>query len=259
MRPTTIGCVALLVGLCSYATSAQAPAVGAGSAQQLDQLRQQVAALERRVKVLEETRAGGVVQSEAPAQARGPQGTKPGVAKPGAEEPLSPQTTAVRAPFVVQDADGHTIFKVDVVPSDKRALVQIGDPKGARVHLGPNALGGSTIGLYDKSSTPGVYLVNTPSRNYVSVVKGERASTILADDTISSAVVYNAKGIPTGTMQAGETGAGRLKISNANGDVRIDAGITADDVGWVRADGPGGGGLSSTPGVAHSWIRGLKK
>lgn len=260
--PITLGCVALLVALGTYSAHAQTAKPAADP--QLSQLRQQVATLERRIVELEKGK-GGVLQGTTTTDAARAKTLEERLASlERAQESKNAESSkagaqTVRAPFVVQDAAGKTIFKVDVVPGDNRALVQIGDPKGAHVHLGPNQLGGSTIGLYDKSNIPSVYLVNTPTKSYVSVVKGERASTIFVDDNISSAVVYNAKGSPAGTMQAGESGAGRLKISNANGEVRIDAGITADDVGWVRADGPGGGGLSSTPGVAHSWIRGLKK
>jgi hypothetical protein len=260
--PVTLGCAALLVALGTYSAHAQTAKPIADP--QLDQLRQQVATLERRIVELEKGK-GGVLQGATTTDAARAKTLEERLASlERAQESKNAESSkagaqTVRAPFVVQDAAGKTLFKVDVVPGDNRALVQIGDPKGAHVHLGPNQLGGSTIGLYDKSNIPSVYLVNTPTKSYVSVVKGDRASTIFVDDKISSAVVYNAQGIPAGTMQAGESGAGRLKISNANGEVRIDAGITADDVGWVRADGPGGGGVSTVPGVPHSWIKGLKK
>ncbi len=160
---------------------------------------------------------------------------------------------------MVQDSAGKTLFKVDVNPGSNRALVEIGDAKGARIHLGQNSGGGAGIALYDNTNTAGVYMTNTPTKNYVSVVTGERASTILADTNSSSAIIYNSAGLPAATLQAGAPGAGRLQISGPAGDVLIDLGITADNVGWVRTSGPGGGGISTTPGVPHSWIRGWKK
>ncbi|MEJ1965463.1 MAG: hypothetical protein WDO56_29545 [Gammaproteobacteria bacterium] len=250
--PVVLGCVVLIAALSPYSKAVYAEAEKPNALQQISQLQLQIVSLERRLADLEKAKGAGAMPGAAAGSTKAPD--KPG---PQSEKPSQPMS-AVRAPFVVQDERGNTIFRVEVAASGRPA-VEIGDVKGAHVHLGPNGTAGASIALYDASNNPGIYLVDGTNANYVSVTRGKRAATILADDTSSSATVYNNAGVPGATLQVAEAGAGRLKISNPAGNILIDLGITADDIGWVRTSGPGGGGVSTVPGVPASYIRGWKK
>lgn len=123
--PMTIGGAVLLAALVLYGASAHAQGANANPEQQLNRLRQQVAALEDRVKELEKI---SVLTA--------------------AQEP-DPQALKVKAPFEVVDARGKTLMKVEAVGGS--GSLTVGDP----------AAGSAIIGV--GRSGAGYLLANTPA------------------------------------------------------------------------------------------------
>lgn len=208
-----IGCSALLASFTATAGSqgitAQATVKPSDPARDIVTLRQQVLALEKRVAELEkeelekfkgddvaedaaakklEQRLAKLEGGQQTAKNDGKTGTKPGAA--GDDEAMT-----VRAPFVVLDKAGRTIFRVDTV--DDRATAVVGNPLGAQAVLGIDPAGNGSMRLFDAKRIPNVWLS----------AKAEGGDLLLTGNGSKNAV----------TLSIDRGGAGLVKVFNAAG------------------------------------------
>lgn len=258
-------------------------------------------ALERRLATLEKSAAD-----------RGARADSRSVDDGDGEESIS-----VRAPFVVHDRTGRTIFRVDTVDDD-RPITVIGNPLGTSAVIGIDPAGNSSIRLFNaqryasaklSSNDGGGYLTlanknkkealtlsvdqsgagrvkvfsaagravtglsSDASGGRVLVVDGKSGlnavtlstsadggmvnvyapeggsprASLIADGNSGSVNVYNSTGVAAAAMETGVGGSGRLVITDAAGDITVEAGTLPKGIGIVRT-GPGGDGPAGVVG-----------
>lgn len=153
----------------------------------------------------------------------------------------------VAAPFEVDDKDGKPIL---VVGLGAREL-EIRAPSGRPVLVaGMNNDGGTLLRTQDESGGSQVVLGVSPSKTPQVVVRRDgvrRGILYVNEDGLSQLQLMTKGEIPTVFLTQGQTGNGLLRLSNAGGDMRVEAGTTRNDRGTVQV-GPftacvGSGGL----------------
>lgn len=180
-----IGCAALLTTLAqpvahSQGIAALATVKPSDPARDIVTLRQQVVALEKRVAELEkeelekfkgddvaddaaakklEQRLAKLEGAQQTAKNDGKAGTKPDAA--GDDEPMT-----VRAPFVVLDKGGRTIFRVHTT-ADGRAVAVVGNQLGAAAVIGTDTEGNMALRLFDAQRQPSVWLAAKDEGGYL--------------------------------------------------------------------------------------------
>ena len=135
----------------------------------------------------------------------------------------------VRAPFVVHDKAGHTIFRVDTV-DDGRPLVVIGNPLSNTAAIGIDPLGNASLRLFDS--------------------KRQAAVSLSAKSDGGDLLLSNKANKPSVALSADANGAGRMKVYGAGG--RAVAALATDEHGGrvLVVDGKSGfstATLSTTP------------
>ncbi len=255
-----VGCTALLGAISATATARQINAQASGSsdsARDVNQLRQQVLALEKRVEELEkeelEKFKADEIEDDArekkteqrlaqleKAQDAAKNDDKASKAPEGAGDDL-PMT--VRAPFVVQDDSGKTIFRVDIAPIDNRARIMVGNPIGARAEIGPNT-DGASVGLYDSSNTWRAALIGRSDESHIELRGPGKgiAVQIKADAIGGDLTLSNAAGLGNARLTIGKGGSGNFTLGDSAGAIVVQAGTMGNGVGVVQA-GPRMGGL----------------
>jgi hypothetical protein len=255
--PITLGCVALLVALGTY--SAHAQTAKPATDPQLDQLRQQVATLERRIVELEKVKGGvlhgGTITDAARAKTleerlasleRALESKNADWSKAGAQ--------TVRAPFVVVDENGKTLFRVDLAPGSNRARVAVGDPTGLHVHLGQNVEGGATVAIMNNATDGNLYLIGSPRNSYIGIKNKERLIDLGTDTDRAIMRILNGSGNPIITLRGENNGI--FELGNQAGTTLVSAGVTPEGTGAVSA---GPAAAPTGPGIPPSFIRGVKK
>ena len=232
-----IGSVAMLAALPqavahSQGITAQATVKPSDPARDIVTLRQQVLALEKRVAELEkeelekfkgddvaedaaakklEQRLATLEGAQQTAKNDGKTGTKPDAA--GDDDPLT-----VRAPFVVLDKGGRTIFRVDTV--DDRPIAVVGNPLGAQAVLGIDPAGNGSVRLFDAKRIPTVWLS----------AKAEGGDLVLTGKGFKDAV----------TLSIDRGGAGLVKVFSAAGRAMTALSSNASGGQVLVADGQSG-------------------
>jgi hypothetical protein len=237
--PVTLGCAALLVALGSYA--AQAQTAKPNPEQQLNQLRQLVAGLERRIVELEKVKPGGVIKQDdaSTSQARldkleqrlgslersRPSG--PGVTTIG---------TTVTAPFSVVDRAGLPLMRVGEAESGagglSRGLYILGNSGKPVAHIGVTVEGAGRVYATTATATrPDLQMFASPDGPKFILHNGGKLSTEINKDGIS---YYNSseKAVLNITSKDQK---GRLEILDANGSITVEAGTLKNNKGYVVA------------------------
>ena len=148
----------------------------------------------------------------------------------------------VRAPFVVVDDSGKTIFRVDIAPNDDRARIMVGNPIGARAEIGPND-DGATVGLYDSTNTWRVALIGRRDESHLRLRSPKGMGVELDADHIGgNLTLFNAAGLGNARLTIGKGGSGNFTLGDSMGTTVVQAGTMANGVGVVQA-GPRMGGL----------------
>lgn len=231
-----IGCVALLAALTatvdSQGITAQATTAKFDPTRDINALRQQVLALETRVAELEkeelekfkgddvggdarerklEQRLANLEKAQETAKSDGKAGSKH-------ERADEDESMTVRAPFVVLDKAGRTIFRVDTV--DDRPIAVVGNPLGAQAVLGIDPAGNGSVRLFDVKRIPTVWLS----------AKAEGGDLVLTGKGFKDAV----------TLSIDRGGAGLVKVFSAAG--RAVTALSSDASGGqvLVADGQSG-------------------
>ena len=113
----------------------------------------------------------------------------------------------VKAPFVVHDKAGRTIFRVDTVGD--RPIVVVGNPMSTMAVLGINGDGNSSLRLYDGKRGLGVDLVAESGGGNLALLNGKAREVV--------------------SLSVDKAGAGRVKVANASGSSV--AGMLSDATG----------------------------
>lgn len=169
------------------------------------------------------------------------QPAEPGKPAPNpANKPADGQPLTLRAPFIVKDAAGQVIFKVEVAAGRNQPHAIIGNPAGAHVEMGPAFGNSSAVGLYDSSNKLLSTLVADPKGSYLKV-KDDDQSAILGFSEGDGRGLYLRHGAAMSASLFGDkSGAGMLKVFNANG--KAVAGLYSDtDGGGLALTGSAGG------------------
>jgi hypothetical protein len=125
----------------------------------------------------------------------------------------------------------------------KKGIVRIGAPSAAHGTLGHTKSGGVSFALYDG---PGpdfrIGLLAAPDMSYVRLNKAKNAIHLNVDGNSGGAVhLFNSSGNAAASLQSTPSGYGRFSLGNVSGDTMVEAGVTTDNLGIVRA-GPRIGG-----------------
>lgn len=152
------------------------------------------------------------------------------------DEPLT-----VRAPFVVLDEGGRTIFRVDIAPGQDRARIMVGNPIGARAEIGPNAYDGASMVLYDSANTMRAGVSGGKVESHL-LLRGPKTGVELDADSIGgNLTLFNSAGLGSARLTIGKGGSGNFTLGNAAGATVVQAGANGNGVGLVQA-GPRMGG-----------------
>ena len=245
----------------SQGIGAQAKPAEIGSTVEIKQLRQEILVLAARVEKLEneankagqddtaaedarvkkwEQRLGRLERAEASRDLDDKTARRP---DPPDVEPSS----IVRAPFVVVDAAGKTLFRVDMAPGRNRARMIIGDLLGARVEMGPNNSNAAGLGLFDASNTLRGSMIADDTDSRLSLRTGKTGGAILRGDSIGGRMtLFNNSESGVVDLAVGPGGSGSFQLGDSAGASVVEAGVV-NGRGIVRAGprygGPLGGGL----------------
>ena len=278
-----LGCYVVLAGFAAREANSQSvgtrvqiinPQAGDGT---LDELRKKIRDLEDRLKELEkqsieevkdddvaEARVNALAEKVARLEAAA--GERPGKPATGTPAPATPPARSggindypvqtVRAPFTVLDDDDNIVFRATLGAAGK-PRVQVGATSGPHVELFVTTGNGAAVitATGEGDDHLGAYLLTNPgARSSVVARRGKQLARIDASDSESGLTVTNKSGTTVAKVFAGM--AGHLEIADEEGETRVAAAVQTDKCGIVRTSGPGGGGLSTAPGVPSSIIRG---
>lgn len=194
------------------------------------------------------------------------------------------ESMTVRAPFVVLDDAGRTIFRVDIAPDRNLPRAVVGNLVGARVELGPGA-NGSSVKVFNATGKAvagvlaepegGTVVLTGPAggKSAVSLsvestggkvrvfpaAGGSARAELIADGSSGAMTVFGADGTAAAGVESARTGAGRFVIANAAGQTAVELGVLSDGRGMVKA-GPAGFGAAGIVGglLPASSIQGRK-
>ena len=250
-----IGCAALLATsqatVHSQGIGAQVTVKPSDPARDIVTLRQQVLALEKRVAELEkeelEKFKGDEVADDAAAKKLeqrlaklegakndGKTGTKPDAA--GDDGPMT-----VRAPFVVQDKSGRTIFEVDT-SADGRPIVVVSGSVGAVAMLGIDPLGKSSLRLFSAQHAS-VRLSAESEGGALSLEnKAQKETVTLSADRGGAGLVkvFSAAGRPVTALSSTANG-GQVLVADGQTGKNTVALSTGPEGGSVKVHAPEGG------------------
>jgi TolA-binding protein len=272
-----IACAALMATAIAAADSqgitAQATTGKTDPAREITALRQQVQALEKRVAELEkgdleqskeddagDAREKKLEQRLAQLEKTQESAKSDGTARNKQEQADGNAPMTVRAPFVVQDDGGRTIFRVDIAPNASRARIMVGNPIGARAEIGPNEFGGAVIGLFDSTNALRVALVGRQAEAELQLRGSKTLGVQLKSDDVGGDLhLFNAAGLGNARLTIGKGGAGSFTLGDAGGATVVSAGTLSNGIGIIKA-GPGGFGPAGVAGgvMPASSIQGRK-
>lgn len=256
-----IGCAALLATLAqavahSQGIAAQVTVKPSDPARDIVTLRQQVLALEKRVAELEkeelekfkgddvaddaaakklEQRLAKLEGAQQTAKNDGKTGTKPDAA--GDDEAMT-----VRAPFVVLDRSGRTIFRVDTT-DDGRAIAVVGNALGAAAVLGTDVLGNMSLRLFDAQRQASVWLSAATEGGYLRLNNKANKEALSLSTDLSGAgrvKVFSAAGAAVTALTSDASGGRVLVVDGQSGKNTVTL-STSPEGGLVSVYAPEGG------------------
>jgi len=124
-----------------------------------------------------------------------------------------------------------------------KGVVRIGAATAAHGTIGATKNGGVSFALYDG---PGpdfrIGMLAAPDMSYVRLNKSNNAIHLNVDGNDGGAIhLFNTAGNAAASLQSTRSGYGKLSLGNVSGDTMVEAGVTTDGLGIVRA-GPRIGG-----------------
>ncbi|MCC6317390.1 MAG: hypothetical protein IT361_06810 [Gemmatimonadaceae bacterium] len=177
---------------------------------------EKLASLERRVGSLERSPSGNRGGGSAPAGGR------------------------VRAPFVVEDADGSVIMRVT---GGKSPRLVVGDDKGGQVELGTGSAGGGVVRVRDATNTDRAFIIASDNFGQFRATSESHSAILMASSADHGATLALFKGdTPSARLRSGVQGYGALVLADPSGDPTMFAGAQQSkgcQVGIVKV-GPRG-------------------
>ena len=265
------GCIALLTLLLPSVASAEGISASASvttpnPATTIDALRQQIAALEKRVTELEKPQAVDVKDDgEQEAAAKKLEQRLASLEKN--QEAAKSETSAeknrseydapltVKAPFTVVDSDGRPLMRVSEKDGElSRGIYIYNSNGGAVAHMGASSLGTGRVYVSSDGRMPTVGMV--VDENGGKFMLYEERNKVF-EVTKQSLTLYNTDGAATVVLKTGELKTGKLELADESGAIMVSAGTTNSGVGKVLT-GPNGNGAAGTltGGKAASSISG---
>ena len=167
----------------------------------------------------------------------------------------------VRAPFVVVDADGAVLMRVDRSAKTGFPRVTVGDTSGSAAVLVSTKEGGA-VQLIDATNKVRLTALASPTRTGVTTfLRAGKAFMGGNDDGLPTFQARNLGEIPVAEIKALIAQNGQLVITNEAGDRLVVAGVATNGVGVIKM-GPGGNGPAAVMGniaLPASEIQGKKK
>jgi hypothetical protein len=147
---------------------------------------------------------------------------------------------------------GSTVQASIGLDDANKGIVRVGDPTGPRGVLGATRSGGVSFALYNDAGTDyRVGMLAAPDNSFVRLNGQGNAVHLNADGEGSAVHVFNKLGNAAVSAISSPSGHGQLTLGNAEGDTIVQAGMTVDGLGVVRAGpmmgGAGTGGLQGVP------------
>jgi hypothetical protein len=136
--------------------------------------------------------------------------------------PSSAGGSTVRAPFVVQDADGSVVFRVT---GGKTPRLLVGVEKGGGVELGTGSAGGGILRVRDATSADRVILIGSEGFGQLRALSQTHSAVLSSNDETNGATLGLFVGdVPTARIRSGLDGHGSLVITNPAGEERVGLG-----------------------------------
>ena len=195
----------------------------------LESLKAEVFQQKARLEIIELNQFRLIADVEA---LKGRQPGEPPAPKP-ADKPSDGQPLTLRAPFIVKDAAGQVIFKVEVAAGRNQPRAIIGNPDGAHVEMGPAFGNSSAVGLYDSSNKLLSTLVADPKGSYLKVKDDDQSATLGFSEGDGRGLYMRHGSMMAASLSGDKTGAGMLKVFNPNG--KAVAGLYSDTGGGALA------------------------
>jgi hypothetical protein len=225
-----------------YGISAQAQGANPSSEQQLNSLRQQVVALERRVAEVEKLKGGAVLQDSTSADARVKMleqrlaslektlDSRSGDTKAGPQERQSLVTFT--APFVVVDRAGKPLMRVQDAAEGFSRGIYVFDGNGNSVaHMGVLSGGGRVY-----ASRPGVppeaTMKATETGPLFALAAGGKFQVKIDKESLA---YYNDGETPIAVFGSKGRSKGYLELNDSGGNKMVEAGSFQDHKGYVLA------------------------
>jgi hypothetical protein len=158
-------------------------------------------------------------------------------------KPGDGQALTLRAPFIVQDGSGRTVFQVDVPAGRGLPRVLIGNPSAARVEMGPGTGGSSAVGLFDDANKLLVALAGDPRGSYLRLRDDEQTANLGKIEGVGQGLFLRKGDKDIAELSADKAGAGNLRIFGAGG--KAVAGLFSDSDGARMALTAAAGGPSA--------------
>jgi hypothetical protein len=158
-------------------------------------------------------------------------------------KPGDGQVLTLRAPFVVQDGGGRTVFRVDVPADRGLPRVLIGNPAAARVEMGPGTAGSAAVGLFDDANKLLVALAGDPRGSYLRLRDDEQTASLGKIEGVGQGLFLRKGDKDIAELASDKAGAGNLRIFGVSG--KAVAGLFSDSDGARMALTAGGGGPSA--------------
>jgi hypothetical protein len=249
------------IGLCTALAAsfvlAQGVAVtpttsNSASSQEIQALKARLELLEQRVEDLEEEgsdviEAGGAEDAEAIAkkvEQRLATLEKNLAERKGDPEPNSKSNDTdedepftVRAPFVVRDDEGHTLFRVDVPPDLGGARIVIGNPVGTRLTMIAADDDVTTFTMRDSGNKLRIALQGSGSDADVTgiSVHGQGTAAEFGETSDKRFGLFLYRGdIGSVTLTSRSTGSGYLALTNSSGAIVAEGGSKENGIGIFR-------------------------
>jgi hypothetical protein len=145
----------------------------------------------------------------------------------------------------VHGSDGASIAASLGLDSSGKGRLVVGAPSGPRGVLGQPADGGISFALFDAPGTQyRIGMLAAPmSSSFLKLYSGKRQAELTVNPASGSLHLFNEAGYAAASLDSTAGGFGKMSLGNAAGDAVVEAGMTTDGLGVVRA-GPDLGGTT---------------
>jgi hypothetical protein len=149
----------------------------------------------------------------------------------------------------IHGGDGTSVAASLGLDDAQRGMLRVGNPAGLRAALGFSKSGnGLSLGFFDKAGTDYRAALFASAEGSSLQLKSPKFGIDLNTDGTGSLVnLTNAAGFASAGLEVVTNGSGRLSIGNTAGETVVEAEVTNNGLGVVRA-GPGGSGTTGPQG-----------